>query len=69
MIVESTKSLFPYSEKAAARIVECHPRTLKRYRQAGEIEYYELPGGRVRYSAQQLMEFVESRRRRVTSKS
>ena len=65
MKVESTKNLFPYSEKAAARILECHPRTLKRYRVAGLIEFYELPGGRPRYSAQQLMEFVESRRRRV----
>ena len=55
-----TGKMFDYDEAAAARILEMTPKTLARYRQRGAIAHYRLPGGRIRYSAEQLTEFVRS---------
>lgn len=36
-------------EKAAARLFGVHPRTLRRWRERGLIEYVLTPTGRIRY--------------------
>ncbi len=55
-----TGRMFDYDEPAAARILEMTPKTLARYRKKGAIAHYRLPGGRIRYSADQLADFVRS---------
>lgn len=47
---------FDYDEKAAARILSVAPRTLRRWRIDGKVSYHRTPGGRVRYSTDQLLE-------------
>ncbi len=49
-----------YDEKAAARILGVHPRTLRRWRLAGKIGFCHLPGGRIRYTRAQLLAVVEA---------
>lgn len=53
---------FDHDEKQAARILGVSTRTMKAYRAACKITYFRLPGGRIRYSTEQLAEFVQSRR-------
>jgi excisionase family DNA binding protein len=47
---------FDYDEKAAARILNVAPRTLRRWRIDGKVSHHRTPGGRVRYSTDQLLE-------------
>ena len=47
-------------EKTAARILSVTPRTLRRWRLEGKISYHRLPGGRIRYSPDQLIDFKRS---------
>ncbi|MCB2076061.1 MAG: MerR family transcriptional regulator [Novosphingobium sp.] len=47
-----------FDEKTAARNVGMSPRTLRRWRKSGRIDYYLTPTGRVRYSLDQLLEAV-----------
>jgi excisionase family DNA binding protein len=47
-------------EKTAARILGVTARTLRRWRVGGQIAYYRLPGGHIRYSADQLIDFKNS---------
>ena len=56
--------LFDHDEEQAARILGVSARTMKTYRAGGHISFYRLPGkpGRIRYSTEQLAEFVRSRR-------
>lgn len=60
----SVSDLFDYDEKQAARILGVSTRTMKAYRAGAHIGFYRLPGklGRIRYSTEQLAEFVRSRR-------
>lgn len=44
-----------YDEKAAARILGVAPRTLRAWRKAGKISHHRTPGGRVRYTLDQLL--------------
>ena len=37
------------SEKTAAFVLNVHTRTLRRWRQKGDLPYYLTPGGRIRY--------------------
>jgi predicted site-specific integrase-resolvase len=53
-------TIFEYDEKTAARILGVAPRTLRAWRCEGKISYHRLPGGRIRYSMDQLVEFQRS---------
>lgn len=44
-----------YDEKAAARILTVHPRTLRRMRKQRKLEYYRTPSGRIRYRLDDLL--------------
>lgn len=46
-----------YDEAQAARVLDVSAVTLRRWRLAGEIGHYRMPGGRIRYSADQLANF------------
>lgn len=46
-----------FDEKAAARILNFNPRTLRRWRKAGLIGHYLTSTGRVRYTADDLLAF------------
>lgn len=52
-----TKDLFDYDERQAARILGVDPRTLRKWRGDGVIGFHRLPGGRIRYTADQLVAF------------
>ena len=45
-----------FGEKAAARILDVHPRTLRRMRSRGLVAHYRTPTGRVRYKLEDLIE-------------
>lgn len=44
-----------YDEKSAARILRVAPRTLRAWRQAGKVGFHRTPGGRVRFTLDQLL--------------
>lgn len=44
-----------YDEKAAARILTVHPRTLRRMRKQRKLDYYRTPSGRIRYRLDDLL--------------
>lgn len=44
-----------YDEKAAARVVGVHPRTVRRWRDAGLLAFYRTPTGRIRYKLEDLI--------------
>jgi excisionase family DNA binding protein len=46
-----------FGEKAAARLLKVSPRTLRRWRLDGKVGFHRMPGGRIRYSLDQLLEF------------
>jgi predicted site-specific integrase-resolvase len=54
--------MYDHDEKQAARILEVSTKTLARYRKSGLIGHFRLPGGRVRYSTEQLHAFVAATR-------
>jgi predicted site-specific integrase-resolvase len=54
--------IFDHDEKSAAMVLGVSTRTLARYRRSGLISHYLLPGGRVRYSTEQLAEFMAASR-------
>lgn len=56
-----------FDEKSAARVLKIAPRTLRRYRTDGKISFHRLPGGRVRYSLDQLVDFRSSCRVEASS--
>ncbi|MEZ0495981.1 helix-turn-helix domain-containing protein [Sphingomonas sp. IW22] len=60
----SPSGLFDFGEKAAARIVGVSPRTLRRWREAGKVGHYVTPGGRIRYTMEQLIELQRGCRQR-----
>lgn len=43
-----------FTEPQAARVVGVHPRTLRRWRAAGAIGHSITPGGRIRYTVEDL---------------
>lgn len=51
-----------YGEKAAARILQVHPDTLRRYRSQGRIPFYRSSTGRVGYTFADLMAFAMAQR-------
>jgi predicted site-specific integrase-resolvase len=51
-----------FTEPEAARIVEVGPRTLRRWRKAGAVDYSLTPGGRVRYSLENLRKLQQAMR-------
>ncbi len=51
-----------FDEQQAARVLGVSHRTLRRWRLAERIEHYRLPGGRIRYSTSQLLDFHRSMR-------
>lgn len=46
-----------FDEKAAARVLNVHPRTLRRWRDRGLIKYLLTPTGRIRYLYSELLNF------------
>ena len=48
--------MYDHDEKSAARILGVSARTLRAWRKGGKIGYYRTPGGRVRYSVEQLID-------------
>lgn len=48
---------FEYDEVQAARILSVSPVTLARWRKAGHVGHHRTPGGRIRYSLDQLANF------------
>jgi predicted site-specific integrase-resolvase len=42
------------SEPEAARVIGVHPDTLKRWRRRGAVGFVLTPGGRIRYTTEQL---------------
>ena len=50
------------TEKEAARVLECHPETLRRWRREGRIAHSVSPTGRVRYRPIDLVKFREWKR-------
>lgn len=42
------------NEPAAARLLSVHPRTLRRWRRNGAVGHFLTPGGRIRYSLEDL---------------
>lgn len=51
-----------FDEKAAARIVGVHPRTLRRWREASHVAFYRTPTGRVRYQLADLVKLASHAR-------
>lgn len=49
-----------HDERQAARILGITDRTLRAYRKKGLIGYCQLPGGRIRYTLDQLTDFERS---------
>jgi excisionase family DNA binding protein len=47
-----------YSEKAAARVLNIHFDTLRRWRKQGRIRHYRSPTGRISYRFDDLMQFA-----------
>ena len=56
------------TEKQAAEILNIKPKTLSRWRWQGEGPIYRKIGGAVRYSVDDLKEFIEKGSRQVTQK-
>lgn len=54
--------LFDYDEKAASRILGVSSRTLRAWRKAGKVDHYVTPGGRIRYSTEQLVDLQRGSR-------
>jgi len=55
--------LYDYNEAQAARVLGIAERTLRDWRKKGYIGHHELPGGRIRYTVAQLMDFHRSTNR------
>jgi len=53
------------SEPQAARILQVSDRTLRRWRVAGRITFYQSPGGRISYDPVDLVAFRQSMRVRA----
>jgi hypothetical protein len=45
--------------KDGAKLIHCHPITLRRYRAQGILAAFRLPGGRVRYKRADLLALLE----------
>ncbi|GAA4222210.1 hypothetical protein GCM10022253_30180 [Sphingomonas endophytica] len=56
------ETLFGFDEKAAARILGISPRTLRAWRKAGKVDHYVTPGGRIRYTMDQLLDLQRGAR-------
>lgn len=52
--------LLGMSEAEAARVVGVHPDTLRNWRKRGAVGYTLTPGGRVRYSSEQLRQLINA---------
>lgn len=52
----------PFTEPQAARIVGVAQRTLRRWRKAGAVGYSLTPGGRIRYTPEDLHQLQRSMR-------
>lgn len=50
------------SEAEAARVVGVHPDTLRNWRKRGAVGYTLTPGGRVRYTSEQLRQLIGAMR-------
>lgn len=48
------------TEPQAARALNVHPDTLRRWRRRGAIGYTITPGGRVRYSAEDIRRLIRN---------
>lgn len=53
------------SEPQAARILQVSDRTLRRWRAAGRVTFYQSPGGRISYDLGDLVAFRQSMRVRA----
>lgn len=49
-----TNDALGMTEPQAARAVGVHPRTLRRWRQRGAVGYTLTPGGRIRYTSEDM---------------
>lgn len=58
-----TSGLYDYNEAQAARVLGIAERTLRDWRKKGFIAHHALPGGRIRYTVAQLMDFQRSTHR------
>lgn len=50
----AVSGIFDFDEKAAARIVGVTTRTMRSWRKAKKVSFYRTPGGRIRYTVDQL---------------
>lgn len=50
------------SEPEAARAIGVHPDTLRNWRKKGAVSYVVTPGGRIRYSAEQIRQLLGAMR-------
>jgi len=55
-MIASTENFL--GEKAAARVLQVHPGTLRRYRTQGNIAFYRTATGRIHYRFDDLMKFA-----------
>lgn len=55
-------SVLGMSEAEAARVVGVHPDTLRNWRKRGAVGYTLTPGGRVRYTQEQLRQLIGAMR-------
>ncbi|WP_310498091.1 helix-turn-helix domain-containing protein [Sandarakinorhabdus sp.] len=51
-----------FGEKAAARVLQVHPCTIRRWRREGRITFYRSSTGRITYTFADLMAFAMSQR-------
>ena len=62
MVAIVGETLFGFDEKAAARIIGISPRTLRAWRKAGKVGHHLTPGGRIRYTMDQLLDLQRASR-------
>ncbi|MGK2910328.1 MAG: helix-turn-helix domain-containing protein [Sphingobium sp.] len=58
---------YDFDEAQAARILGVSAKTLSRWRRSGAIGYHRMPGGRIRYTTDQLANFRASCRVMATN--
>lgn len=61
------ETLFGFDEKAAARILGIAPRTLRAWLKGGKVAHHLTPGGRVRYTMEQLLDLQRNARVEATT--
>lgn len=55
-------TLYDFDEQQAARVIGVSSRTLRAWRKAGKVGYHRTPGGRIRYTVDQLTDLQRAGR-------